>query len=52
MTKEQARRWLVKRGYRVSVVMVNPCVYTAHKYGSPMLAGGTLNGLVRMVKQR
>lgn len=52
MTKDQARRWLEKRGYRITTIMGNPCHYAANKYGSPMLVDYTLNGLVNWVKMR
>ena len=52
MTKQQARRWLEKRGYHVTTQEdYQKGYYSAHKYDTPMLVG-TLNELVKLIKQR
>lgn len=52
MTKQQARRWLEKRGYSVTTQEdYQKGYYSAYKYDSPVLVG-TLNELVKLIKQR
>ena len=52
MTKQQARRWLEKRGYSVTTQEdYQKGYYSTHKYDTPMLVG-TLNELVKWVKMR